>query len=98
MESKETIYQEMQTAQSIIKQYDAIKTKYPDAILLLRVGDNYEMYRDDALKAWSLLGGILSHKLDNSPNGIAYYSFPQYILDSNLPILGKSGLRVAICD
>lgn len=88
----------MQTAQSIIKQYDAMKAKYPDAILLLKVGDNYEMYRDDALKAWYLLGGIISHKPDNSPNGIAYYSFPQYTLDSNLPILGKSGLRVAICD
>lgn len=82
----------------VLKQYDEMKTKHPDALLMFRSGDNYEIYKNDAVRAWGVLGGVLAHKPDGSLNGIAFYSFPHHALDTYLPKLVRAGLRMAICE
>jgi len=81
-----------------MKQYNAIKAKYPDALLLFRVGDFYETFGEDAIRASNILGIVLTRRA----NGVAAYielaGFPHHSLDLYLPKLVKAGLRVAICD
>jgi DNA mismatch repair protein MutS len=82
----------------LMKQYNAIKAKYPDALLLFRVGDFYETFGEDAIRASNILGIVLTRRA----NGVAAYielaGFPHHSLDTYLPKLVRSGLRVAICD
>ena len=82
----------------MLKQYFDIKSKHPDAILLFRVGDFYEMYGKDAVVGAEILGIVLTKR----SNGIADYvemaGFPHHALDTYLPKLVRAGKRVAICD
>jgi DNA mismatch repair protein MutS len=80
-----------------MKQYNTIKTKYPDALLLFRVGDFYETFGADAVKASKILGIILTHR-NNGGDRTELAGFPHHSLNTYLPKLVKAGLRVAICD
>lgn len=81
-----------------MKQYNAIKTKYPDAMLLFRVGDFYETFGDDAKKAAKVLGITLTKRGAGSDSETALAGFPHHSLNTYLPKLVKAGMRVAICD
>jgi DNA mismatch repair protein MutS len=81
-----------------MKQYNSIKAKYPDAILLFRVGDFYETFGEDAKKAAEVLGIILTKRGAGSESETALAGFPHHSLNTYLPKLVKAGLRVAICD
>ena len=81
-----------------MKQYNAIKEKYPDAMLLFRVGDFYETFGEDAKKAASVLGIILTKRGTGSETETALAGFPYHSLNTYLPKLVKAGMRVAICD
>ena len=81
----------------LMKQYNTIKTKYPDALLLSRVSDFYETFGEDAVKASKILGIILTHR-NNGGERTELAGFPHHSLNTYLPKLVKSGLRVAICD
>ena len=78
-------------------QYNGIKAKYPDAILLFRVGDFYETFGEDAIKASRILGIVLTNRANGSSK-IELAGFPHHSLDTYLPKLVRSGCRVAICD
>jgi len=82
----------------LMKQYNGIKAKYPDAILLFRVGDFYETFGDDAVKASKVLGIVLTKRANGSASHIELAGFPHHSLDSYLPKLVRAGYRVAICD
>ena len=84
----------LEAVSPILRQYDTMKTKQPDAMLLFRTGDSYTMYRDDAVKASKLLDLSLTKKGDH----IEKVSFPHHALDINLPKLVRAGARVALCD
>ena len=81
----------------LMKQYNTIKTKYPDALLLFRVGDFYETFGEDAVKASKILGIILTHR-NNGGDRTELAGFPHHSLNTYLPKLVKAGQRVAICD
>ena len=81
----------------LMKQYNTIKTKYPDALLLFRVGDFYETFGADAVKASKILGIILTHR-NNGGDRTELAGFPHHSLNTYLPKLVKAGARVAICD
>ena len=81
-----------------MKQYNAIKVKYPDAMLLFRVGDFYETFGEDAKKAAGVLGIILTKRGAGSDSETALAGFPHHSLNTYLPKLVKAGMRVAICD
>jgi DNA mismatch repair protein MutS len=80
-----------------MKQYNGIKTKYPDALLLFRVGDFYETFGADAVKAAGILGIVLTHR-NNGGDRTELAGFPHHSLNTYLPKLVKAGERVAICD
>lgn len=82
----------------LMQQYNGIKAKYPDAMLLFRVGDFYETFGDDAKKAAEVLGIILTKRGAGSESETALAGFPYHSLNTYLPKLVKAGLRVAICD
>lgn len=82
----------------LMKQYNQIKAKHPDALLLFRVGDFYETFGDDAVKASRILGIILTKRKNGSASHIELAGFPHHSLESYLPKLVKAGQRVAICD
>ena len=82
----------------LMKQYNAIKIKYPDAMLLFRVGDFYETFGDDAKKAAQVLGITLTKRGAGSDSETALAGFPHHSLNTYLPKLVKAGMRVAICD
>ena len=81
----------------LMQQYNTIKTKYPDALLLFRVGDFYETFGADAVKASKILGIILTHR-NNGGDRTELAGFPHHSLNTYLPKLVKAGQRVAICD
>ena len=81
-----------------MKQYNAIKIKYPDAMLLFRVGDFYETFGEDAKKAAGVLGITLTKRGAGSETETALAGFPHHSLNTYLPKLVKAGMRVAICD
>lgn len=81
-----------------MKQYFTIKSKYPDALLLFRVGDFYETFGEDAVKASSILGIVLTRRANGSATYIELAGFPHHSLDTYLPKLVRAGMRVAICD
>lgn len=85
----------------IIKQYNDLKQKHPDAMLLFRCGDFYETYKEDAVKASNILGITLtqhSKRMDDEGKPLKMAGFPYHALDTYLPKLIRSGERVAICD
>ncbi len=82
----------------LMKQYNAIKAKYPGALLLFRVGDFYETFGPDAEKASRILGITLTKRGAGSTSEIALAGFPHHSLDNYLPKLVKAGQRVAVCD
>ena len=83
---------------SLMKQYNAIKAKHPGALLLFRVGDFYETFGDDAVKASKILGITLTKRGAGSSSEIALAGFPYHSMDNYLPKLVKAGQRVAVCD
>ncbi|WP_417358136.1 DNA mismatch repair protein MutS [Flavobacterium sp.] len=82
----------------LMKQYNSIKVKYPDACLLFRVGDFYETFGEDAIRTAGILGIILTKRGNGSETETALAGFPHHSLNTYLPKLVKAGLRVAICD
>ena len=81
-----------------MKQYLKIKGRYPDAILLFRVGDFYETFGEDAVKASKVLGIVLTKRKNGSASHIELAGFPHHSLELYLPKLVRAGYRVAICD
>lgn len=81
-----------------MKQYNEIKRKYPDACLLFRVGDFYETFGEDAVRAAKILGITLTKRGAGSETETALAGFPHHSINTYLPKLVKAGLRVAICD
>ncbi|WP_442788030.1 DNA mismatch repair protein MutS [Flavobacterium sp. SUN052] len=81
-----------------MKQYNEIKRKYPDACLLFRVGDFYETFGEDAIRASRILGITLTKRGAGSETETALAGFPHHSINTYLPKLVKAGLRVAICD
>ena len=82
----------------LMKQYNTIKAKYPDALLLFRVGDFYETFGEDAIKTAGILGIILTKRGAGSESEIELAGFPHHSINTYLPKLVKAGQRVAICD
>ncbi|WP_020530892.1 DNA mismatch repair protein MutS [Flexithrix dorotheae] len=82
----------------LMKQYNAIKAKHPGALLLFRVGDFYETFGDDAVKASKILDIVLTKRANGSASHIELAGFPHHSLDTYLPKLVRAGQRVAICD
>ena len=82
----------------LMKQYYQIKAVHPDAILLFRVGDFYETFGDDAIKASSILGITLTKRANGKDKQLEMAGFPYHALDTYLPKLVRAGRRVAICD
>jgi DNA mismatch repair protein MutS len=82
----------------LMKQYNAIKVKYPDALLLFRVGDFYETFGGDAIKASKILDIILTKRGAGSESEIELAGFPHHSINTYLPKLVRAGERVAICD
>lgn len=83
----------------MLKQHAEIKAKYPDAILLFRVGDFYETFGEDAIKASEVLGITLTKRSNGkNPDNTELAGFPHHAIDSYLPKLVKAGFRVAVCD
>ncbi len=86
------------TETPLMKQYNAIKVKYPGALLLFRVGDFYETFGTDAIEASKVLGIVLTKRGNGSVSETALAGFPHHSLDTYLPKLVRAGHRVAICD
>lgn len=82
----------------LMKQYNAIKAKHPGALLLFRVGDFYETFGEDAVKASKVLDIVLTKRANGSASHIELAGFPHHSLDNYLPKLVRAGNRVAICD
>jgi len=82
----------------LMRQYNAIKSKYPDALLLFRVGDFYETFGQDAILTSKLLDIVLTRRANGAATYIELAGFPYHALDTYLPRLVKAGQRVAICD
>jgi len=82
----------------LMKQHNAIKAKYPEALLLFRVGDFYETFGEDAVKTSKILGIVLTKRKNGAAAYIELAGFPHHSLDNYLPKLVRAGQRVAICD
>ncbi|MFP4366619.1 MAG: DNA mismatch repair protein MutS, partial [Bacteroidales bacterium] len=81
-----------------MKQYSSIKTKHPDAILLFRVGDFYETFGEDAIRASEILGITLTRRANGAASFVELAGFPHHSIDNYLPRLVRAGQRVAICE
>ena len=86
------------TETPLMKQYNTFKAQYPDALLLFRVGDFYETFGEDAIRASKVLGIVLTHRANGAASKVELAGFPHHALDTYLPKLVRAGLRVAICD
>ena len=86
------------TETPLMRQHASIKAKYPDALLLFRVGDFYETFGEDAVKTSAILGIVLTRRANGAATFIELAGFPHHAIDTYLPKLVKAGLRVAICD
>jgi DNA mismatch repair protein MutS len=82
----------------LMKQYNSIKAKHPDAILLFRVGDFYETFGEDAIRASEILGITLTRRANGSASFVELAGFPHHAVDNYLPKLVRAGQRVAICE
>ena len=81
-----------------MRQYGSIKAKHPDAILLFRVGDFYETFGEDAIKASEILGITLTRRANGAASFVELAGFPHHAIDNYLPKLIRAGQRVAICE
>jgi len=90
--------EEKEVATPLMRQYNTIKAKYPDSLLLFRVGDFYETFGEDAVKTSQILGIILTKRANGAASSVELAGFPYHALESYLPKLVKAGQRVAICD
>lgn len=86
-----------------MKQFNELKTKHPDALLLFRIGDFYEAYDEDAVKAGEILGITVTRKFNSKEKGsdghaLKLAGFPHHALDTYLPKLIRAGVRIGICD
>ncbi|WP_187359625.1 DNA mismatch repair protein MutS [Mucilaginibacter ginsenosidivorans] len=81
-----------------MQQYNQVKAKYPGALLLFRVGDFYETFGEDAIKASGILGIVLTRRANGAATHIELAGFPHHSLETYLPKLVRAGQRVAICD
>lgn len=91
------------TMSPIMKQYNELKAKHPEALLIFRVGDFYEVYDEDAVKAGEILGITVTRKFNSKDKGsdghaLKMAGFPHHALDTYLPKLIRAGVRAAICD
>ena len=86
------------TQTPLMQQYQEMKKKHPDAILLFRIGDFYEIFGEDAVKASEILGITLTRRANGSDKYIELAGFPHHALDTYLPKLVRAGQRVAICE
>ena len=82
----------------LMKQYNAIKAKYPSALLLFRVGDFYETFGQDAIKTSRILGIVLTKRANGAASHIELAGFPHHSLETYLPKLVRAGEKVAVCD
>ena len=82
----------------LMRQYNQIKRKHPDAILLFRVGDFYETFGQDAIKASEILGITLTRRANGAASFVELAGFPHHAIDTYLPKLVRAGQRVAICE
>ena len=82
----------------LMEQYYRIKGKYPDALLLFRVGDFYETFESDAITASNVLGIVLTKRANGSASSVELAGFPHHAIDTYLPKLVRAGFRVAICE
>ena len=82
----------------LMRQYNNIKSKHPDALLLFRVGDFYETFGSDAILASKILGIVLTKRSNGAASGVELAGFPNHSLEKYLPKLVKAGCRVAVCD
>ena len=82
----------------LMKQYYAFKAKYPEAMLLFRVGDFYETYGEDAIRSSEILGIVLTRRSNGAAAGAEMAGFPHHALDTYLPKLVRAGLKVAVCE
>ena len=82
----------------LMRQYYATKAKYPDAILLYRMGDFYETFGEDAITTSRILGITLTKRSSGSPGTVELAGFPYHAIDNYLPKLVRAGQRVAICE
>lgn len=86
------------TQTPLMKQYEEMKRKHPDAVLLFRVGDFYETFSDDAIVASDILGITLTRRANGANNYVELAGFPHHALDTYLPKLVRAGKRVEICE
>ena len=82
----------------LMDQYFAIKAEYPDAMMLFRVGDFYETFGEDAIKASKALGIVLTRRANGAASSVELAGFPYHALDTYLPKLVRAGYKVAVCD
>ena len=82
----------------LMRQYNDIKSKHPDSLLLFRVGDFYETFGEDAIKASNILGIVLTKRSNGAASNVELAGFPHHSLDTYLPKLVNAGCRVAVCD
>ncbi|MBU1009442.1 MAG: DNA mismatch repair protein MutS [Bacteroidetes bacterium] len=82
----------------LMKQYNQIKIRYPDALLLFRIGDFYETFGEDAIKTSEVLGIVLTRRANGAASYVELAGFPHHSLDTYLPKLVRAGYKVAICD
>lgn len=87
-----------QTTTPLMRQYEQMKAKYPGSLLLFRVGDFYETFEEDAVKASKVLDIVLTKRANGSASAVQLAGFPYHSLDTYLPKLVKAGFRVAVCD
>ena len=87
-----------ETETPLMRQYNTFKAKYPDAVLLFRVGDFYETFGEDAKRASAVLGIVLTRRSNGKAGDVELAGFPHHSLDTYLPKLVRAGLRVAVCD
>ncbi len=86
------------TTTPLMRQYQEMKAKYPGSLLLFRVGDFYETFEEDAVKASKVLDIVLTKRANGSAAAVQLAGFPYHSLDTYLPKLIKAGFRVAVCD
>lgn len=96
MASSEKEHQDVETP--LMKQYYSFKSKYPEALLLFRVGDFYETFGEDAIKTSEILGIVLTKRGKSAATATELAGFPHHALDTYLPKLVKAGQKVAICE
>lgn len=86
------------TETPLMKQYQEMKAKHPNAVVMFRIGDFYEMYGEDAIAASEILGITLTRRANGKDNFISLAGFPHHALDTYLPRLVRAGRQVAICE